>query len=87
MSERFTFQIAGKDYSLPKQVTAGAMRKAVMSGGGDPLTQAFTILQEVADAETLAAIDTLPMSEFNDIVARQWLRGMAVGESSSSSPN
>ena len=86
MSERFIFQIEGKDYSLPKQVTAGAMRKAVMSGG-DPLTQAFTILQEAADVETLAAIDTLPMSEFNDIVARQWLRGMAVGESSSSSQN
>lgn len=81
--ERFHFKIDGTDYSLPKQVTAGAMRKAVREGE-DPLSQAFMIVEQVADEATLAALDTLPMSEFNDIIARQWLRGMAVGESSSS---
>lgn len=83
--ERFHFEIDGKDYSLPRQVTAGAMRKAVREGL-DPLSQAFMIVEEVADAETLAALDSLPMSEFNTIIAKDWLRGMAVGESSSS-PN
>lgn len=78
--ERFHFKAGDKDFTLPKQIPAGALRKA---RNLDPLDQIFTILEEVADTETLAAIDSLSVQELT-VVARDWMQGLSAGESSSS---
>lgn len=79
-SERFHFTAGGKDYTLPKQIPVGALRK---SRNLDPLDQIFTILELVADEKTLAAIDKLDTAELTPI-ARDWFQGLSSGESSSS---
>lgn len=81
--ERFHFTGAdGVDYTLPKQIPAGALRKSRKAT--DQLDQVFTILEEVADEATLAALDALPVGELAN-VAKAWMQGMTAGESSSSS--
>lgn len=80
---RFHFQIEGKDYSLPREITAGALR-AASNSDRDQVGQVFMMVEQCADPATLAALDTLPVSEFNRIIGKEWLRGMSAGESSSS---
>lgn len=79
-SERFHFDIDGGDYSLPRNISFGVLRK---SRGLDPLSQFSFLLESVADEDTLAALDALEPAE---VVAKLkgWL-GAPVGESSRSS--
>jgi hypothetical protein len=79
--ERFHFTGSdGADYTLPKQIPAGALRK---SRGLDALDQVFTILENTADEKTLAALDALDVSELTR-VTKEWMQGMSAGESSAS---
>lgn len=70
----------GADYTLPKTVKGGELRKIRKLDGAD---QMFTLFEAVADKKTLAAIDDMDGPEvgamFND-----WMQGMSSGESSSS---
>jgi hypothetical protein len=79
--ERFHFDIDGKDYSLPRKIPFGVLRK---SRGLDPIGQVSVLLEDLADEETLAALDALDAS---DVAAKLkgWFQGAAPGESSSSS--
>lgn len=79
--ERYHFDIDGKDFSLPKQIPFGALRKV---RNLDPLGQVSVLLEELADADTLAELDKLPAL---DVAAKLkgWFQGAAPGESSSSS--
>ena len=79
-TERFHFDIDGKDYSLPRNISFGVLRKA---RGLDPLSQFSVLLESAADEETLSALDELEPAE---VVAKLkgWL-GASSGESSRSS--
>lgn len=79
--ERFHFEIEGKDYSLPKQIPFGVVRK---SRGLDPIGQISLLLESLADEDTLAALDSL---DSRDVAAKLkgWFQGATPGESSSSS--
>jgi hypothetical protein len=82
----FTFEHNGKTFELPDPNTfkAGALRKS--RKGIDPADKMFTLLEEVLgeDSEVLAAIDDMEAEELNEIV-NGWLKGVSLGESSSSS--
>lgn len=82
-SERFTFTgTDGRDYTLPKQIPAGALRKS--RHAVDPMDQFFTILESVADDATIAALDELSVQELIPVM-KAWFQGLNPGESSSSS--
>lgn len=80
-SDRFTFKIEDVEHSLPKQIPFGALRKA---RGFDLIDQIGIILEDVADPETLAALDQLDPSDVVKKI-RPWFKGATPGESSSSS--
>lgn len=80
-SERYHFDIEGKGYSLPKQIPFGSLRKTREL---DPLGQISSLLEDLADAETLAALDKLDAQTVAGHL-KGWLQGAAPGESSSSS--
>lgn len=79
--ELFHFDIDGKDYTLPKQIPFGLLRKA---RGLDPLGQISVLLEGLADEKTLAALDSLDTQTVANHL-KGWLQGAAPGESSSSS--
>ncbi|MFA5712302.1 hypothetical protein [Mycolicibacterium sp.] len=83
--DRFTFDHDGKTYSLPRfgSWSAGLVRRVRKLPDVDAT---FTILEEVADPETLAAIDAMDLDEFNRL-QQDWAEhgGVTLGESGSSS--
>jgi len=76
----FTFEHDGRTYTLPKfgSWSAGLMRRIRKLSDVDAT---FTILEEVADAETLAAIDSMSLDEFNEL-QQAWAEhaGVSLGE-------
>jgi len=81
----FTFEYEGNWYTLPKfrSWSAGLMRRIRKLSDVDAT---FTVLEEVADAKTLAAIDSMSLDEFNAL-QQAWVdhAGVSLGESGSSS--
>lgn len=72
-TELFHFAGAdGKDYTLPKQIPSGALRKS--RDAKNPMDQVFLILEAVATPETLDALDALNVPELT-IVAQRWMQG------------
>lgn len=74
-AEPFTFDHDGETYTLPSTVKAGLLRKVRKL---DELDMLFTIIEETADPDAVAAIDDMDTSEFNDVVER-WQRHIGVG--------
>ncbi|WP_104128004.1 hypothetical protein [Cryobacterium sp. Y57] len=72
----------GKDYTLPKVVKSGVLRKA--RNARDDVDYAFNVIELVADAEALDALDDMEAKEVADIF-NDWMQGMKPGESSASS--
>jgi len=79
--ERFHFTGAdGNDYSLPKMVKGGDLRKIRKLSNAD---QMFTLFEMLADEKTLSALDELTTAEVSDVY-NDWMQGMSSGESSNS---
>lgn len=83
MSAKFEFESKGKKYFLPafSDLPAGAIRKS--RDAEDALDKAFLIIESVADAKTIDAIDAMTVTELGELLAR-WGQGAPVGESSES---
>lgn len=77
----FTFEHDGRMYTLPKfgSWSAGLMRRIRKLSDMDAT---FTILEEVADTKTLAAIDSMSLDDFNAL-QKAWAdhAGVTLGES------
>ncbi|WP_312715464.1 hypothetical protein [Corynebacterium flavescens] len=89
MLEKFHFhsEATGADITIPwihNAITAGWLRKNRKT---DPEERGWAMLEKVADEETLAAVDNLPMGEFQEFMGA-WQAGpegdTSVGESSDS---
>lgn len=81
-TELFHFTGAdGKDYTLPKRLSSGALRKVRAM---DNVDANYTLFEMHASEEAIAAHDAL---DFNDgiRILNAWLGGMKAGESSPSS--
>lgn len=76
----FTFEHGGRMYTLPKfgSWSAGLVRRVRRLSDVDAT---FTILEEVADTKTLAAIDSMPLERFNEL-QQEWAEhaGVSLGE-------
>jgi len=80
--ERFYFTgNDGEQYSLPKSVPSGALRKM---RNLDYMDGIFTLLEECADPATLAALDALEIPDLGK-VAKDWMQGLTTGKWGSSS--
>jgi hypothetical protein len=66
-TEPFTFDRDGQTFTLPDTFKAGMLRRFRRL---DELDMAFSILEEVCDEDTLAALDDMPVQEFNDLMER-----------------
>jgi hypothetical protein len=85
MTEQFHYTHNGATITLPyvSKIRMGIIRKIRRLPGDD---QVFTLLEEIADKSTLAAIDEMDASEFEKFVtAWQQESGVTVGESAASS--
>lgn len=84
-TEKFHWTSAsGSKVTLPRlsQVKAGVIRRHRKS---DPVDFIFSILEDVSDEKTLAAVDDLTTDEINDLFDKWQEDGGGVGESSGSS--
>lgn len=79
-AELFHFDVDGKDYTLPKKIPSGALRKVRSMSN---LDASYTLLELTADAETLAAHDTLEQGVALAILS-DWMDGLTPGKSESS---
>lgn len=83
--DEFTFTHAGKTYRLPpfNRLKAGTVRKIRKLDDADAT---FTLLEKIADAKTLAAIDDMDIEELGDVM-KAWKThaGVSLGESDGSS--
>jgi hypothetical protein len=70
----------GADYTLPKTIKGGLLRKIRKLDSGDAM---FTLFELVADEKTNAAIDEMEGPAIGDMY-NEWMQGMSSGESSSS---
>lgn len=89
-AEKFHFTQGGKKYTIPRfdQMPAGALRRS--RAGANDMEKAFIILEEAlgADSKELAAIDRMPLPEFNQFL-QDWTgqkgdQVVPLGESSDS---
>lgn len=82
-ASKFEFEVNKKKYSLPHfaDLPTGAVRKSRKAD--DPMDQAFTLIEAVADEETLAAIDSMSSKDFGQMIG-DWAQGSTPGESSDS---
>lgn len=84
-AEVFTFEHAGKTYSIPtlKSLPVGAIRKA--RKGKDETDTLFIMLESVMPegSPELAALDAMNNEEFAKFL-EAWTQGAPLGESSSS---
>lgn len=69
----------GKDYTLPKKVKSGQLRRASL-GSRDNLQMMFMLTTEVASADALGALDDLDNDQFTQVTS-DWLQGMNPGNS------
>jgi len=80
-TEPFKFTRDGETHELPPfaSIKAGMLRRFRKLGD---LDAAFSILEELADEDALAALDDLALDEFNDVVS-DWMAhvGVSPGES------
>ena len=67
-SEPFSFEHNGESFTLPpaSSIKAGMLRRFRKL---DDLDVAFSILEEIADDEALAALDDMGIAEFNEVVS------------------
>jgi hypothetical protein len=81
----YTFQHAGKSYSIPNfdQLPMGVVRKARQ--GSDDLDKAFIIIEALMGegSKELAAMDSMTPKEFESFLTG-WTQGAPLGESSDS---
>lgn len=81
----YEFEHNGERYTLPpyKSIKPGLMRRVRKLTDMDAT---FTILEEIAPKDTLAALDDMTMERFDEVITG-WLEhsGITPGESSSSS--
>jgi hypothetical protein len=84
-AETFTFEHAGKKYTIPafSQLPAGAFRKA--RKGVDDFDKAFILIEVTLgeDSKELAALDSMTPVELNEFII-EWSKGASLGESSGS---
>lgn len=84
-SKIFTFDHNGRQYTLPrfKNLKGGVLRRTRRLS---PLDMMFTMFEEIADEQTLAALDDMDTADLEELQQR-WLEdsGVTVGESSTSS--
>jgi len=71
----FEFEHNGATYTLPRP-KFGAIRKAARAE--NDVLQVMTLLEEVADKRTLAALDDMDIADINRLFA-DWQRHMGVG--------
>jgi hypothetical protein len=77
-----TFEVDGETHTLPIfTLTSGEMRRIRKMNNLDAL---YTLLEERADEETIAATDKLEFIEASKLFS-QWMQGLRLGESSGSS--
>ena len=76
----FEFEHGGETHTLPRfgSWSAGLVRRVRKLSDVDA---SFTILEEVADPETLAVIDSMPLERFNEL-QQEWAEhaGVSLGE-------
>ena len=79
----YTFTYKGTKITLPsfKDIPVGALRKSRKAS--DDMDRAFLIFEEILTEKQLALIDTIPLTEFSDILSK-WTEGAGLGESSES---
>lgn len=74
---------SGRMYELPTALRFGVLRKAAKAG--DDFAQMIAVLEAVADAEALAAIDDMTLADVQDLFTRwQEAIGASLGNSSAS---
>lgn len=71
----FEFDHEGATYTLPRP-KFGSIRKAARAG--NDVLQVMTLLEDVADERTLAALDDMDIAEINQLFMA-WQRHMGVG--------
>lgn len=77
-----TFEVDGETYELPRfTLTSGEMRRIRKMGNLDAL---YTLLEERASAEIVAATDKLAFPDAAKLFTK-WMDGLRLGESSGSS--
>ena len=81
--ELFHFEdIEGNDRTLPKTISAGAMRKARHEP--TEMGMFFALLENAASPESLDALDALDLAAFG-VVMTEWMQGATPKNSPSSS--
>lgn len=66
-AETPTFTVDGTVYALPQRdaINAGMLRRHRNKSADD---YTFSILEDASDPETIAALDSLGLDEFNDVI-------------------
>lgn len=85
MTEKFHWTAPdGTEIVLPHvgKIKSGVLRRIRKA---DPVDQVFTLVEAVADEETLAKIDDLDSADLNSLFEEWQKAGASVGESSRSS--
>lgn len=69
-AEPVTFDHDGKTYTLPVRtdIKAGMLRR---HRNKEEIDYMFSLIEDIADAETIAALDDLDMDTFNDLIG-EW---------------
>lgn len=77
--EQFAFDHpdTGVQCHLPSRIRFGVLRKALKAGEGD-IEQIIAILEQVADADAIDAIDAMTVPDVNQLVAR-WQEAIGAG--------
>lgn len=84
--EQFTWERNGHKVTLPppSKIKAGVIRRASKMDGD--LNQIFSVIESIADEESLATIDDMEIDELNEMfIAWQAHGGASLGESQGSS--
>lgn len=82
-TEKFHYETPDGEIVLPRMgnVPAGILRRHRRE---EPVDFVFSLVEEVCDAKTLALLDSLPTSQFNDLFEK-WQETGGLGESGGSS--
>lgn len=81
--ELFHFKGAdGADFTLPKRVTAGDLRK--VRSASNEMDMFFTLVENKGSKEAVEALDTLDLADFL-LAMKEWMQGATAPNSSSSS--
>jgi len=80
--ELFHFQHDGNDFTLPKRIKAGVLRKA--RNADSEMDMFFTIVELLASSEAQEALDDMEIGEFASTL-KLWMQGATAPNSSSSS--